>query len=164
MKTFIIAALTADGLVAKNTDHKADWTSRADKIFFQQKTKAAGVLIMGLKTFETLGNVPLKDRRNIIYSENKIEGIETTSEEPKVLLARLEKEGVKEVAICGGVSIYNMFMASGLVDKIFFTIEPIIFGKGLSIFREDMETKLQLVDATKLEGGAVVLEYNVIKK
>jgi dihydrofolate reductase len=163
MKTFIIAALTADGFIAKDADHKADWTSRADKKFFQQKTKEAGVVIMGSKTYETVG-MPLKERRNIVYTRNKkFEGVETTSEEPKVLLERLAKEGVKEVAICGGSSIYSLFMKNSLVDKLFLTVEPLAFGQGVSLFDKSIETKLELVDAIKLEGGAVVLEYNVTR-
>lgn len=163
MKTFIIAALTADGFIAKSADHKADWTSKADKKFFQAKTKEAGVVIMGSRTYETVG-MPLKDRRNIVYTRNKkFEGVETTNEEPGTLLSRLEKEGVREVAVCGGASIYSLFMESGLVDKLFLTIEPISFGQGISLFDKAMESKLELVDATKLEGGAVVLEYNVIR-
>lgn len=164
MKTFIIAALTADGFIAKDANHKADWTSKADKKFFQAKTKEAGVVVMGSRTYETVG-MPLKDRRNIIYTRNKrFDGVETTSEEPAALIARLKKEGVKEVAICGGASIYSLFMESGLVDKLFLTVEPVSFGQGISLFDKSVESKLELVDATKLEDGAVVLEYNVIRK
>jgi len=67
MKTFIIAALTADGYIGKNAKHAAMWTSKEDKKRFIEITKRAGVIVMGQNTWQTLGK-PLKDRLNIVYS------------------------------------------------------------------------------------------------
>ena len=107
---FIIAAQTADGFIAKDALHSPfHWTSKEDKKQFIELTKKAGVVVMGAQTFKTLPGA-LKERRNIIYSRSQsFEGTETTSEQPEELLQRLENEGVKEVAICGGAYIYTMF-------------------------------------------------------
>ncbi len=166
MKTFIIAALTADGLLAKGHDHVTTWTSKADKNFFKEKTKEAGVIVMGSKTFETIGRA-LPGRRNIVLSRTKkfddVNGLETSSESPRELVTRLEKEGVRELAICGGAGIYTSFMKENLVDTLYITVEPILFGQGLSLFNESFETKLKLKESRPIGDGAVVLEYEVIK-
>jgi dihydrofolate reductase len=70
MNVFIIAAISADGLIAKDSDEKSTaWTSKADKKFFSERTKKAGVVVMGRKTFDTIGK-PLSERLNIVYSKS----------------------------------------------------------------------------------------------
>lgn len=162
MKVFIIAAITADGFIAKNPTHTPlDWTSKEDKQFFSERTKKAGAVIMGENTFKTIGQ-PLKDRLTIVYSKETWPGVETTQKEPKDLLKELEERGYKETAICGGSTIYTMFMESGLVDELYLTVEPIVFGQGMRLFNKEIDKKLQLLSLQKISEQTVVLEYRVI--
>ncbi len=165
MKCFIISALTTDGYIGRNSSHAAMWTSKEDKKRFVEITKRAGVMIMGLNTWKTLGK-PLKDRLNIVYSPTPlppVQGMETTMKSPAELLQELESRGFKEVAICGGSQIYTMFMKSGLVDTLYLTIEPIVFGDGIKLFKEELDFKLQLIDSTRTENGSLLTEYTVIR-
>src|SRR6185436_19967096 len=109
MKTFIIAAVTADGYIAKDSQHSPfNWTGKADKKRFIELTKKAGVVVMGSTTYKTIGQ-PLKDRLNIIYSRSQtFPGTESTQDQPKDLIKKLEDRGCKEVAICGRSHIYSM--------------------------------------------------------
>ena len=164
MKTFIIAVLTADGLIAESTDQKStDWTSKEDKKFFSERTKQAGVVVLGLNTYKTIGR-PLPDRLNIVYApqEENIPGIEVTQKEPADLIKDLEARGYSEVAIIGGSAIYTMFMEAGLVDKLYLTIEPVAFGSGMTLFNKKFDAKkLELVSMQKLGEETVLLEYDV---
>ncbi len=54
-------------------------------------------------------------------------------------------------------------MKSGLVDTLYLTIEPVVFGDGIKLFKEEMDYKLTLVDSVKTESGAMLLEYSVNK-
>lgn len=168
IKTFIIVAQTADGFIAKNSAHAADWTSKEDKRRFIEITKRAKVMVMGLNTFQTFPS-PLKDRLHIVYSpepeayKNNIEGVvEYTSVPPDELIKDLESRGFTEVAICGGSTIYTMFIKSGLVDTMYLTTEPILFGEGMSIFKEPLDIKLELINLEKTEQGTIFTEYKVI--
>ncbi|HEX9722559.1 MAG TPA: dihydrofolate reductase family protein [Candidatus Paceibacterota bacterium] len=164
MKVFLIAALTADGFIAKSSDHLASWTSKEDKKFFTEKTKEAGVIIMGLNTYKTIGR-PLPDRLNIVYSktEKDLPGVEVTEEEPAKLIENLAKRGFKEIAVCGGATIYTMFMERGLIDTLYLTYEPVLFGHGMGLFTKTLDSKLELVSVQKLNGSSSVLcEYRVI--
>jgi dihydrofolate reductase len=163
MKVFIIAALSADGFIAKdNTEPSTKWTSKEDTDHFIERTKKAGVVVMGSKTFETFGAKPLPSRRNIIYTQaKKYDGVETTNESPRGLLTKLEKEGVEEVAICGGSTIYTLFAEAGVVDKLILTIENVAFGKGVSLFNNKVDLNLNLVSNTQIGSNTVVLEYDV---
>lgn len=163
---FIIAAQTLDGFIAKDSNHPAFWTSKEDKHRFVELTKRAGVCVMGSSTFKTLPR-PLKERHNVVYSrKEKFEGenVETTSEEPALLIQRLEKQGFEEVAICGGSNIYTMFLKAGVVDTLFITIEPKLFGQGMNVFADDMNIELELKSHEKTEGGTLLLEYKVRNK
>lgn len=170
MTTFLIAAVTADGFIARHSRHLADWTSKEDKRFFTQKTKEAGVVIMGLNTFKTIGK-PLGDRYNIVYApaspvgrpaEEKLQGVEITQENPEVLLARLEQKGYREAAICGGAAIYTMFMEAGAVDALYLTVEPVLFGQGLSLFTKPLDVQLALQSVEKLnDTGTVLMSFKI---
>ncbi len=161
---FIIAALTADGFIAQTSDHSPMvWTSKEDKARFVELTKRAGVVVLGSSTYKTFPR-PLKDRLNIVYSRaQQFEGVETTTDEPAELLRKLEGRGFNEVAVCGGAEIYTKFMEAGVIDTLYLTIEPVMFGKGLSMFNRSIDTKLALVTTSKTEGGTIFNEYKVIK-
>ncbi len=161
MKTFIIAAVSADGYIARDEKHAALWTGKEDKRRFVELTKRAGVVVMGSTTYTTLPR-PLKERVNIVYSKSKtFEGAEITQKNPHDLLTELKERGFKEVAICGGSHIYTMFMKAKLVDTLYLTIEPIVFGKGIRLFNEEMAAHLKLVACGQTESGALLLEYSV---
>lgn len=165
MKIFLIAALTADGLIAKHASHPANWTSKEDKAFFRKKSKKGGVVVMGSRTYKTIGR-PLPGRLNIIYTKSPKAKTDKnllrfTKLPPKTLIKNLKKQGYKNIAICGGTSIYTMFLKSGLVNKLYLTIEPILFGKGVTLFNQSVEKKLKLVKIHKLSKQSVVLEYDI---
>lgn len=166
INTFIIAAQSLDGFIGpKDHTNSMSWTSGADKEFFKKKTKEAGVIIMGRTTFETIGKA-LPERKMIVYTSKplNIEGVEAVQEPPAVLLKRLENEGYSSVAICGGSSIYSLFLESGLVNELFITIEPIIFGEGIPLFSKENRKSLDLISETKLSDTAILLNYKIDTK
>jgi dihydrofolate reductase len=163
IKTFIVAAITADGFIARdNSVPSTAWTSKVDKKRFSELSKRAGVVIMGSVTYETIGK-PLPGRLNIVYvlGGKKYDGVETTEKPPAELIASLEKRGFKEVAICGGSTIYTMFMKSGLVNTLYLTMEPVIFGSGVRLFKEPIDAKLELISSEKVD-NSTLLEYKVL--
>nr|AIA13725.1 Dihydrofolate reductase [uncultured bacterium] len=161
---FINGVETLDGFIAEDkTQISTSWNSKEDKKRFVEITKRAGVVVMGSSTYETFMR-PLKDRLNIIYSRSKkFEGVEMTNDLPEILLQKLEARGFKEVAICGGASIYTKFLKAGVVDTLYLTIEPVIFGQGVKFFNENLNLKLSLVSEEKTPSGALFLEYKVLK-
>jgi dihydrofolate reductase len=168
VNVFIIAALTADGCIARDAQQSSiKWTSRDDYQFFQERTKKAGVLIMGSTTFETISRA-LPERKIYVLSRSKTyeqfgESVEATQLPPGELLNQLEGQGVTEVAICGGTSIYTQFMQAGLVDEMYLTIEPVVFGEGVRLFNQSLETKIQLKETISLSDQTVVMHYLVEK-
>jgi len=171
MKTILIASQTLDGFIAKSAKQKSlSWTSREDLKHFIKITKQAGVVIMGRKTYDTIADnyKPLKDRLNIILTKTPQksghDNLIYTNDSPKKIIKDLAKKGFKQVAICGGASIYSLFLENNLVDQIYLTIEPILFGTGIPLFNQKTNTKLKLMNIEKAnENGTLFLQYQIIK-
>ena len=170
MHCFLIAAFTADGFIARDIDDRSfDWTSEEDKKFYVEKIKSADVIVMGSKTFQTFRKHP-RDSRWEIYTRSPQEFVNHkpdiirasgTDENPQELLDRLEKEGARNVVIAGGSSIYTMFMQAGVVDKLYLTVEPILFGDGVRLVNQDLDVKLKLESTKQLSKQTILLEYSV---
>lgn len=172
MKVILLAAISANGKIAQHEGQTSlDWTSKEDLRFFVEKTKEVEVLIMGRKTFDTIGK-PLKGRRVIVMSREKggkgergkgedIKNgiIEFTNEQPKDLITRLEKEGSESVVVAGGSSIYSQFLREGLVTDLYLTIEPVLFGDGVPLASGFDRINLSLVDVQRLGEGSVLFHF-----
>lgn len=158
-------AQTLDGKIAKSSDHFPDWTSCEDKKFFHKVSKEAGVVVMGDKTFATFPS-PLKDRLSVVFTmeENpkEIEGVKWVKGEPEKVVKELEEMGYESAILGGGAFINGLFLEHKLIDEIAVTIEPKIFGDGLSLFKGDFNLDLKLKSVEKINDNSVVLRYNVI--
>ncbi len=167
MQVFLIAALSADGYIAQTASQvSTKWTSKEDAEFFTKRTKEAGVVVMGSKTFDTI-NRPLPGRVTLVCTRNAEQysqwgdQVRATTLQPRELIAKLEAESWAEVAICGGTSIYTQFMQAGLINRMYLTIEPIIFGTGLRLFSSELSNKISLETTHQLSSQTMVLEYAV---
>ncbi len=175
MKTevFIIVATSLDGYISpqnKQDQSSTKWTSPEDTKFFKEKTLEAGVVIYGSKTYLTIPNKfrPLKDRLNVVYTKNPDsikpkDNLLITKLPPKELITLLNDKGYNQIAICGGHSIYNLFIQSGVVDKIYQTIEPITFGSGVSFLSDSSKNLLTQIDTISLSKSTKVKVWQVEK-
>lgn len=98
----IIVAIAQNGTIGdKNT---LLWHIKEDMRFFRTTTSGHAV-IMGRKTFESLGSKPLPKRKNIVItrSDREFEGAYTAhSLEDAIAMA----EGDEEIFVIGGAQIY----------------------------------------------------------
>lgn len=167
MKVFIIAAMSADGYIGVTESQRSlDWRSKADARYFIETTKQAGVMVLGSTTYKTfrMRRTP-PGRRLLIYTHHpetiEGDGVETTDEDPKALVARLEKEGAHALAVCGGATINSMFLASGLVSELILSVEPALFGTGIPLLKDSTSTRLSLLENRQLSDNTVLLRYAV---
>lgn len=168
MKTIVLAALTLDGKLARSPSHFVDWTSKEDKKLFYATTKRAGVLVIGDNTYKTFPT-PLPGRLHVVLTYNlagkeNIPGVvEFTSDPPAKILADLEARGYEEVVIGGGAQTNALFLQNDLVDEIWLTIEPVIFGIGLELFHgATTGRRATLTHVERLnEEGSVHLRYSL---
>jgi len=173
MEVFLIAAMTLDGYIGRSeTDRSFDWTTPEDKAEYVAKIKQAQHLVLGAKTLKTVQKFPLGTVCHVYTRQPldfKTEGLSSaasylpTNAAPEVLVAELVAQGVSQLAVCGGASIYQQFLAAGVVTKIYLTVEPILFGSGIKLFgAATAGKKLQLVSSRQLnDSGSLWLEYSI---
>jgi dihydrofolate reductase len=167
MHVFLIAAVTLDGYIAREVgQNSTTWTSPEDTQWFRQRTKEAGAVVMGSKTYDTVGR-PMPNRLNVVmtrklekYSETA-DNIWFTNASPQEILLNLEEKGYTEVAICGGSSVYSLFMKHNLIQTLYVTIEPLVFGRGVPLFTETLDHQLRLTEVRNLSEQTLLLEYKV---
>jgi len=157
-------ASSLDGKIAKNKDHFANWTSKEDKQVFIQTSKDFGMIMMGYNTFKTFPK-PLKNRLNVVFSENteeNIDGVKWVKGEAEKVLEELEKMGFKKALLGGGTGLNTLFLQKKLINEIILTVEPKIFGSGLSLFNDDFDINLELLELKKINDNSYLVRYKVV--
>lgn len=175
MKISIIVMQSLDGYIAKSHSDDLSWGSRADREFFSSKTKQIGTMIMGSTTFEAMKGVKgtaFKDRRIVVmtsrpevytcYSNDLAKGIDFISGTPNEIVEQIAVKGIKEACVVGGGKVIQQFIKSGLVDELFVTIAPVIFGEGISVCEGGIgQVNLELLDFNNLSENEMVLHYKI---
>lgn len=172
----LIAAQSLDGFIARSNQAGTDFCSDADASFLRKALKDFDSLIMGRKTYDTLRTRILKadtrrylrkivTRTPVDYShDSRPESVEFTNSPPIETLKELNKRGRKKTALLGGGEIYSAYLSSGLVDEIWITIEPLLFGAGTPLFSNQKELKLELISSSQLSSSTVLLKYKPVKR
>jgi len=168
----MIAAVSQNGYIG--LDGKLPWHYPEDMKLFASKTKNS-TIIMGRKTFESIGSRPLPNRRNIVISRlaNGLgvlnhEGIEVFASVPEALDTC---DNGKDVWIVGGERIYEAGME--FADEIHLTIVPnwidVSYGQEAARFPwinplEFIAKQTLMLAPEKPDLKAMVVIYEKIKK
>jgi dihydrofolate reductase len=70
--------------------------------------------------------------------------------------------GYTSVLLGGGSFLNSLFLEKKLISEIVLTIEPKIFGAGLSLFNKDLDADLKLLEIRNLNENTVMLHYQVL--
>lgn len=113
----MIAAMAKNRVIGLEND--MPWHLPDDLKFFKANTTGKPV-IMGRKTFDSIGSRPLPNRPNIVISRNaelSIPGVQVF-QSIEAALATLQE--VEEVIIMGGGQLYQQMLP--LADKLYLTL------------------------------------------
>jgi dihydrofolate reductase len=175
MRIILVFVSTLDGKITKWGDPKvSSWTSKEDKKHFRKTWNEAPLIVMGSNTFlaEKMGS--LKDRLIVVmtqhasnYRDKEVGGqLEFSDESPSQLVARFEKAKFRTMMVVGGAQLATSFLKAELIDEIWLTIEPRIFGKGGNfVIEEELDLELRLMSHEKVNPeGTLITRYKVLKK
>lgn len=130
IKVVIIVAVSENGIIGRDGD--MPWKLSTDLKRFKSLSMGKP-LIMGRKTFESVGSKPLPGRPHIIISRSQrfaMPGVETVASLDKALergRAIARETGVDEVCVVGGGEIYAQ--ALPLADVLHVThVETVVEG------------------------------------
>jgi len=171
MKISIYMALSANGVI-ENPKGIPDWLSQEYMQGFMKICQQTKAVIMGKKTYKILAPdfLPLKEDGTTIVLTNDTEALPPnptvvfTNKKPIEIISQLEKKDHTAGVIIGGSRTASEFMQAGVVDDVYFVVEPIFFGNGLPIFKDaEFEYKLNLLEVLKLNSNTIQLHYAIHK-
>ncbi len=175
MKIILVFVSTLDGKVTKwgNPD-VTSWSSQEDKTHFRKLWNKARLIVMGSSTYLTETFNPSAKHLLVIltshpaeYNHAEVPGkIEFSDESPPLLVSRFEKKGYQEMLLVGGPHVATSFLRENLIDELWLTIEPKIFGSGGNFATEEkLDIDLQLISSEKVnDQGTLINRYVVVKK
>lgn len=175
MKVILVAVSSLNGKITKGSEsHIYSWTSKEDSQMFSSLIEKNNLIVMGSKTYESVRKI-IKHKKNKLrivltrnpekYSKETIRGsLEFTDESPLKLIARLGNRGYKKMLVVGGAVTNTLFLKSKLVNEIYLTIEPKIFGTGKNLISdENLDISLKLISIEKLNNqGTLLLKLRVV--
>jgi len=174
MKNILVFVSTLDGKVTKWGDpYIKSWSSKNDQNYFKKIWNDTRLIIMGSNTYNADPIKPspnhllvIMTRHPLQYKRKETSGqLEFTDESPARLVERFEKEGLEQILIVGGAHIATSFLKEQLIDELWLTIEPKIFGLGGNfVIEEKLDINLQLISCDKINNqGTLINKYEVIK-
>ena len=174
MKVTMAIVASLDGRLTRGVEPNIyNWTSVEDQASFSALIAKHKLIVMGRQTYEAARQrIKLTpDKLRLIltrnprqYAAKQVAGqLEFTAESPLALIKRLEGAGYRSLLLVGG-QINTLFLEAGLVDEIYWTVEPLIFGAGQKLVADQLlDTKLKLVSSKRLnQRGTLLLYYKVI--
>ena len=174
MKTILIFVSSLDGKITRwGNPMIRSWSSKSDQEHFDAIWKDTRVIIMGSGTYNPDPVKPVSRHLFVIltrhperYKSREIPGqLEFTDDSPLLLMERFQKANEDKLLIVGGAQIAALFLKAQLIDELWLTIEPRIFGIGASFVHDeklDIELKLFSCEQPN-EQGTLILKYKVIK-
>lgn len=163
LKFCAIAAITLDGKIAKSSSHTFEWTSKEDKEFLHEQLKLYDSIIVGRRTFELHKRELLKYDTVVLSRKETTSGMHNAkymNPKKESLNKYLETKQYRKNAVLGGQEIYTYFLKHDLLDELYITVEPVIFGKGLTMFNKTAKSNFTLESCHQLNNqGTLLLHY-----
>lgn len=174
MDITILAASSVDGRLTNNSQAPdRSWISPEDLDHFYESIADHNLVVMGRKTYQVMRPVSRNKRLYVVltrspdkYSDRQRPGKkEFSNETPEALVKRLTAEGYTKMLIIGGGDINAVFINAGLVNLLYITIEPYLFGDGIELLGGVPATAaLHLEEHSRLnDKGTLLLKYRVQK-
>lgn len=173
MKVTMVAVCSADGFLTHGDDPSVQhWSSREDYAHFLQLIGQHKLVVMGRKTYEAVHPKPQPERLRIVLTHSpeqfvgqQIKGqLEFRSATPGELVTALGGQGYTGLLLVGGGQTNTDFLQAGLVDELWLTIEPVLFGSGVRLLTAALpdSVQLQLESNERLNAGGTLLLHYII--
>jgi dihydrofolate reductase len=174
MKTILIFVSTLDGKITQwGNPVIRSWSSAADQDYFDNIWNNYHVIIMGSGTYSPAPLKPDSKHLYIVLTRHpekfiniQVPGkLEFTNDSPSILLEKIKKTGEETVLIVGGAITATSFLKEQLIDEVWLTIEPRIFGTGGNfVTEEELDIKLNLLSITRAnDAGTLLTKYKVLR-
>jgi dihydrofolate reductase len=174
MKVRLVFVQTLNGKITKGDDPEVKhWSSEGDQKYYSDIWRMSELVVLGSNTYNDNIITPYEGRLVVVmtrnpdnYKHKEIPGqIEFTSKNPSELISYFSGLGYELMTVVGGPQVATSFFKENLIDELWLTIEPKLFGKGYNlIVDEPLEIELRLLQYEKInEQGTLITRYAVNK-
>lgn len=175
MTVIMATVVSLNGKVTKGTNPNIhDWSSKEDWYHFVALRDKSNVVIIDQHTFETVNPSAEAGKLRIVLTPHPrnyeyltvADQLEFSNLKPKELINSLAKRQRKNVLVAGGAELCSHFLAAGLIDSLYVSIEPVMFGSGEPMLKQDsLSVSLHLKSVSRLnERGTLLLHYTPLKQ
>jgi dihydrofolate reductase len=164
--------MSVDGRLENGEGKQAAmWSSKEDQAWLTSLIAQYRFLVMGRTTYEAIHPVPQPGRLLLVLTKKperfgastvpgSLEFIQ--ADNPDAVVRHLKKRGCEQLLLLGGASVYTAFLRAELVNELYLTVEPVVFGAGLSFIDATVDIRLQLIHTRQLNSrGTILLHYRV---
>jgi dihydrofolate reductase len=174
IKVILAIVASLDGKTTKgDIINQYKWASKEDQEHFFSLISSNNLIVMGRKTYEASKPVIKleKGKQRIVLTKNpekfkkdEVEGqLQFSGESVQALIKRSEKQGYRKMLLVGGSGVNTLFFKNKLIDEIWITVEPKVFGTGNGLVDQiKMDVQLSLISIKRLnKNGTLLIKYRV---
>lgn len=138
---------------------------------YHRISKQHKAIIIGRRTYELMDRInefrKIGNPFTIVLTKRKMKNkkkvVFVSSAKAAIRIAK--DNGFNRVLISGGGGANSSLMKENLVDEVYIDIVPVLFGKGIKLFKEeDFQKRLKFTGLKYLSKQVVQLRYRVIKR
>lgn len=125
----------------------------------------AGSVLMGRRTYDVALKMgvldPYPHLDTYVFSRSMAASphphVRVVQGEPGPLVANLRASDGKGILLCGGGHLAGQLLDAGMIDEVVVKVNPIVLGRGIGLFSEQVNAALLSHCATKVFGNGVVV-------
>jgi riboflavin biosynthesis pyrimidine reductase len=171
MEIVLIAVQSLDGRLTRHDEPGTGFASPEDQVLFREKLQACDALVMGAGTYaaarERIRPHLAAERIRFVLSrqperwqEDQVPGkLEFTRGGPAEIVDRLHRIGKQRLGVLGGGQVNRLFLQAGLVDELWLTLEPRVFGSGVPLCEGQCDTRYTVAEIRPLSPATIFLRY-----
>ena len=171
-----IVVMSLDGCLTRHLEPGTGFASAADHAFFRAALQTFDCSLSGRLTYEAGRDSILRQRSGFrlqmvltttperFAKDALAEHLEFRNANTQTVLREMEERGRSRCALLGGSRLYTEACAQGLLDELWITIEPAVFGQGARMFDGPITFNFELLASESLSGDTLLLKYRRVSK
>lgn len=166
-----IAVLSLDGCLTRHDEPGTGFASAADQRFFRQALQTFDCVLMGGAGYRAardaiLANLRPGQLRTVLTrtpsrcGTDALPGaLEFRSDEPPQVIQDLVRRGYERCAVVGGGRVLSTCLRERLLDELWITVEPVVFGQGHRLVQGEVDFRFELLSTELLDRNTLLLRY-----
>jgi dihydrofolate reductase len=171
METIGMVVMSLDGCLTRHDAEGTAFASAADRKHFQAALEGCDCTLLGgggYRAAREAIRASLTPRRLRLVRTREPERyagdaragqLEFRAGEPAALLRGLAGRGFTRCAVPGGTDLLTQCLRERLLDELWVTVEPVLFGRGRRLVEGDLDVRLALLGAERLGEDTLLLRY-----